>query len=215
MPQRMMQSNDESGSESSDSGDASFIASENSTTRELAADVDGDASYAPEPDTEVSSSSSDASLDSESDAPPVLTDAAPVASPAVAAPAAQTVSSPPRAPVAPGADSFRTPPRRNPKRERRAPTDVYLERNARRVQRVLERDRVRDILREAADRRGAPEPGRAEVDAVVNAGVSLALLEAVGNVLAERDGAAPIDEASVEDDTDADAETDSDVEVEA
>jgi hypothetical protein len=136
----------------------------------------------------------------------------------VAAPAARAVSSPPRAPVAPGAsgpDSFRTPPRRNPKRERRVPTDIYLERNARRVQRVLERDRVRDILREAADRRGAPEPGRAEVDAVVNAGVSLALLEAVGDVLAERDGAAPIDEASVEDDTDADAETDSDVEVEA
>lgn len=209
----MMQSNDESGSESSDSGDASFIASENSTTRELAADLDGDASYAPEPDTEISSSSSSEGLVSESDAPPEMTRVAVAMSPDVVAPLAvpaQVVSAP--APEA-GADAFRTPPRRNPKRERRVPTDIYLERNARRVQRVLDRDRVRDLLREAADRRGAAEPGRAEVDAVVNAGVSLALLEAIGSVLAERDGMAPIDEARDADDTDADAETDSDVEV--
>lgn len=211
MPQRMMQSNDESGSESSDSGDASFIASENSTARELAADLDGDASYAPEPDTEISSSSSSEGLVSESDAPPEMTRVALGLSPDVVAP--QAVSAPPAPAPEAGADAFRTPPRRNPKRERHAPTDIYLERNARRVQRVLDRDRVRDLLREAADRRGATEPGRAEVDAVVNAGVSLALLEAIGSVLAERDGMAPIDEARDADDTDADAETDSDVEV--
>jgi hypothetical protein len=100
-------------------------------------------------------------------------------------------------------------PTRYPKRERRAPTDVYLAANARRVRRVLEADELRDQVREVADWRGAP----------ISADNMELLVRVAGSTVRSTHarvaldvGPPDIEITSQQDDTDADAEEDSEEE---
>lgn len=216
---RMMNASDETNNSDteSDTGDESFIAPEDSDASEIGSN--DDASYHP-PNVvhEDSSSSSDnesdnaSSSDNASDhqggnvsAPFVFRNEPPTNTPRPV-PALPPLPSP-----VPSIGTFVQPSsERYPKRERRAPSDVYLDNNIRRVRRVLERDERRDLIREARDWNDVPTTTPELNEAERNTrGVSTAVLQQIHGAVMRRQGVPNIELSSIQDDTDADAESDS------
>jgi len=197
----------------SDTGDESFIAPEDSASSEIGSN--DDASYHP-PNVNQgdSSSSSDneshsaSSSDNTSDyreGVSVFHNEPPTNIPRVV-PALPPLPSP-----VPSIGTLVQPSsERYPKRERRAPSDVYLDNNIRRVRRVLERDQRRDLIREARDWNDVPVTTSELHEAERNTrGVSTAVLQQIHDAVMRRQGVPNIELSSIQDDTDADAESDS------